>query len=117
MDCTREEIDQLRKLNNVGKSVYVRSKGRERTGDRFLLGKIDDVVSEFSDDENKYELQRICCAPEQQPNHGEYLYRFAYYTVRRDGRLGLGGQYSPIMNDRELRSILGQLGQKNWFPL
>lgn len=84
-------------------------------GGRFHLGNIDDVVSEFSDNENRYELQRILCAPEQEKLHVRYLYHFSYYTARRDGRLCLGGQYSPIMNEREMRSLLDQLNHKKWF--
>jgi hypothetical protein len=115
MDLTPGEIECLNELTNLGKEVWVRSKNREGIGAPFLLGNIDDVVSEFTDNENRYEVQRILCVPEQEKLHGKYLYRFCYYTARRDGRLCLGGQFSPIMNEREVRSLLGQVNRKNWF--
>jgi hypothetical protein len=116
MDLTPEEMERLSKLDNLGKPVRTRFRDRERIGNQKILrGYIDDSVSEFSDGENKYEVQRIRCTPDQQEHHGEYLYRFAYYTVCRDGRLCLGGQFSPIMNEREMRSLLEQIDRKNWF--
>jgi hypothetical protein len=115
MDLTTDEIERLRQLSNIGKPVKTKFKGRDGIGEPFLLGHIDDVVSTFLDNENRYEVQRIRCTPDQQQQHGEYLYRFGYYTARRDGRLCLGGQYSPIMTEDELHSLLGQLSQRHWF--
>ena len=115
MDLTPDEIERLSMLSNIGKPVWTRSKTREGIGDEFLLGRINDAVNIFSDGENKYEVQRIRCTLSQEQQHGEFLYRFSYYTVRRDGRLCLGGQYSPIMNENEFRSLLEQISQKHWF--
>jgi hypothetical protein len=72
-------------------------------------------VGVFSDEENKYEVQRIRCTDEQEQQHGLYLWRVTYYTFRRDGRRCLEGQMGPIMNEAEMRSLLGQIAAKNCF--
>jgi hypothetical protein len=56
MDLTPEEIERLRQLSNIGKPVEIRSKDRDGIGDPFVLGSIDDLVSTFLDNENRYEV-------------------------------------------------------------
>ncbi len=111
MNLTTEQIERLRRVTGVGKSVRIRDK---ESGEQFLLGYVEDEVSVFVDSENKYVMQRIRCAAEQR-HHGEYLYRISYYTFRTDGRLCLGGQFSPIMNEHEVRSLLEQVTVHSWF--
>jgi hypothetical protein len=111
MNLSREQIDSLRQLSNIGKPVRPRDKD---SGVRFILGHVENEVSVFEDRENKFVVQRIRCVPEHQ-HHGTYLYRISYYTFRRDGRCCLGGQYSPIMNEAEIRALFAQVIDRAWF--
>jgi hypothetical protein len=112
MNLTNEQMEKLRAVSGLGKPVTITDKV---TGEPFTLGVIEDVVSEFSDDENKFEIQRIRCTPSQAEQHGPHLYRITYYTIRTDGRACLGGQYSPILNESEFKSLISQLNQKGWL--
>ncbi len=58
MKLTPEQLDRLKNVTGLGKPVSVRNKENQQP---IELGLIDDVVSECSDGENKFEIQRIRC--------------------------------------------------------
>ena len=103
----------LEDVTGVGKVITIRTK---QTGVPFTVGRTEDEVS-ISDGEQRYFVQRIALEPNvsAEGDGARYVYRIGYYTRRRDGRLCLGSQFTPILAPSELQVLLALLIQKEWF--
>ena len=104
---------KLETVTGVGKLITIRNK---QTGEPFIVGRIEDEVSVL-DGEQRYFIQRILLDPNVsvEDDDTRFVYRIGYYTRRRDGRLCLGSQFSPILSPAELQVLLAMLIQKEWF--
>src|SRR5437762_2994068 len=98
---------ELDDVTGRGKRIIIRDKA---TGQRFVVGSIEDEVS-VSDGEQKYFIQivRLEADISADGDPTRYVFRIGYYTRRADGRFCLGSQYAPITTPVEFVSLLRAL--------
>lgn len=109
-----EKQAKLEELHNIGKRVTARHK---YTGVTNFVGIIVDETGFVADeDETKYVIQKIQLARNMPSMDGTgFVYRIGYYTFTRKGRMVLGAQYAPILDESEFRRLLRGLRDKAWF--
>ena len=106
--------NSLEEVSGMGKRIMIRDK---HTGERFILGHVEDEISVLMDGEQKYFVQRICLEDEIfcEGDPTRYVFRIGYYTRRTDGPFCLGSQFAPILTPAELRTLLEMT--KRWPEL